>query len=105
MTVEQLITVLCQFPPGRRVVVPGQEWGLSEIGDVASRRLTFSPAWDPEMGCWISHLLHRADMRREQCVVLAARPSATIRPRLRDFGERDVRSVRAAVPSPPVALE
>jgi hypothetical protein len=60
VTVEQLITALCQFPPGRRVVVPGQEFGLSDVGDVVSRRLAFSPSWDATMGCWIPHLLHWA---------------------------------------------
>jgi hypothetical protein len=65
----------------------GQERGLSDVGDVASRRLAFSPAWDLDMGCWIPHLLRRSDMHREQCAVLAAQPSATVRPRVRDLGE------------------
>jgi hypothetical protein len=77
MTVEQLIAALCQFPPDRRVVIPGQEWGLSDVGDVASRRLAYSPCWDAAMGCWIPHRLHRADIRREQCVVVGARLSPT----------------------------
>jgi hypothetical protein len=77
VTVEQLITALCQYPPDRRVVIPGQEWGLSDIGDVFSRRLSYSRPWDTTMGCWMQYLLRRADLRREQCVILTARPSAT----------------------------
>jgi hypothetical protein len=79
VTVEQLITTLFQFPPGRRVVVPGQEWGLSDIGHVASRRLALSPAWDRDMGCWIPHLLRCRELPRELCVVIGTRPSPTTR--------------------------
>ena len=41
VTVEQLITALSQYPPDRRVVVPGQEFGLSDVGDVQSCRFSF----------------------------------------------------------------
>jgi hypothetical protein len=75
MTVEQLINVLDKFPLERRVVVRGQEWGLSDVGDVGSRRLAFSPVGDPNMGCWMPRLLHREDMHRERCVVIGPRPS------------------------------
>jgi hypothetical protein len=53
VTVDQLITVLCQFPPDRRVVVSGQEWCLSDVGDISSRRLAFSFSGDKGLGCWI----------------------------------------------------
>jgi hypothetical protein len=86
VTVEQLITALCQFPPDRRVVVPGQEWGLADVGDVSSRRLAYWPPPDAEWGCWIPRLLHRADLRRERCVVLVAQPSDTDPRRPRDLG-------------------
>jgi hypothetical protein len=77
MTVEQLITALCQFPPDRRVVVvAAQEFGFADVGDLVSRRLAYARTWDIEHGPWIPHLLHRADLRRERCVVLVARPSA-----------------------------
>jgi hypothetical protein len=33
MTVAQLIVVLQQFHPDRRVLVPGQEFGLADVGD------------------------------------------------------------------------
>jgi hypothetical protein len=56
VTVEQLITAVCQFPPARRVVVPGQEFGLSNVGEVSSRRPAFSPVWDPAVRWWIPHL-------------------------------------------------
>jgi hypothetical protein len=97
MTVEQLITALRQYPPDRRVVVPGQEFGLSDVGDVASRRLAFSFCGDEAMGNWIPHLLRRADMHRERCIVLAARPSTTVRPRVRDLGERRRYALRAGL--------
>jgi hypothetical protein len=76
VTVDELITVLCQFPPDRRVVVPGQEWGLADVGDISSRRLAFSYSGDEDMGCWIPHLLRRPDMPREQCVVIHPQPSS-----------------------------
>ena len=76
MTVEQLITALCQFPPDRRVLLPAQEFGFADVGDLASRRFAYSRPWDIEQGCWIPHLLHRTDLRRERCVILVARPSA-----------------------------
>jgi hypothetical protein len=75
MTVEQLITALCAYPPDRRVVVPGQEFGLSDIGDVASRRLAFAYCGSEDRGDWMPYLLRRADMHRESCVIIGARPS------------------------------
>jgi hypothetical protein len=54
MTVEQLIMVLSQFPSDRRVLVLGQEFGLSDVGGVASCRLSFTWCDDPAMGNWIS---------------------------------------------------
>jgi len=76
VTVEQLITALCRYPPDRRVVVPGQEVGLSDVGDVRSRRFSFYYGPDPAWGNWIPQLLRRADLHREQCVVVDARPSS-----------------------------
>jgi hypothetical protein len=79
VTVEQLITALSQYPPDRRVVVPGQEFGFADVGDVQSRRFSFYFGSDPAWGNWIPHLLRRADLHREQCVLIGARPSASRR--------------------------
>jgi hypothetical protein len=81
MTVEQLIVVLQQFHPDRGVVVPGQEFGLADVGDVLSRRLSFYYGGGLAWGNWIPHLLHRADLHRERCVVIRARLSAPKRRR------------------------
>ena len=86
MTVEQPITALSQYPPDRRVVVPGQEFGLSDVGDVSSRRFSFWHGADPDMGNWIPHLLRRADLHREPCVVIGPRPSSSHRRRPSDLG-------------------
>jgi hypothetical protein len=86
VTVEQLITVLCQYPPARRVVVPGQEFGLSDVGDVQSRRFSSYYGADAAWGNWIPHLLRRAGLHREQCVVIGARPSSSRR-RRRDLAD------------------
>lgn len=90
MTVEQLITVLCGHSSERRVVVRGQEWGLSDVGDVQSCRLAFAPAPCPDLGCWMPHLLHRTDMHRERCVVIWARPS-TLCPTRRESSSEKAR--------------
>ncbi len=79
MTVEQLVTALSQYPPGRRVIVPGQEFGLSDVGTVESRRFSFYHGADPDWGNWIPRLLRRAGLHREQCVVIRARLSAARR--------------------------
>lgn len=52
---------------------------MSDVGDVASRRLSFWHGGDGDMGNWIPHLLRRTDLHRERCVVLGARPSAARR--------------------------
>jgi hypothetical protein len=67
MTMEQLILVLQQFRPDQRVVVPGQEFGMSDVGEVLSRRFSFYVGPDPAWGNWIPHLLRRADLHRERC--------------------------------------
>jgi hypothetical protein len=81
MTVEQLITALSQYPPDRRVVVPGQEFGSSDVGDVQSRRFSFYYGDDPAWGNWVRHLLRKSDLHREQCVMVGARPSSPRRRR------------------------
>jgi hypothetical protein len=79
VTAEQLMTALSQYPPDRRVVVPGQEWGPSDVGEVQSRRLSFYHGADPAWDNWIGRLLRRKDLHREQCVVIGARQSAARR--------------------------
>ncbi len=75
MTVQQLIVILQQFRPDQRVVVPGQEFGMADVGEVASRRFSFYFGDDPAWGNWIPHLLRRKDLHRERCVVIGARES------------------------------
>jgi hypothetical protein len=50
MTVQQLIVVLQQFRPDRRVLVPGQEFGMADVGDVQSRRFSSWHGGDDAMG-------------------------------------------------------
>jgi hypothetical protein len=88
VTVEQLITALSQYPPDRRVVVPGQEFGLSDVGDVQARRFSFYYGDAPDWGNWIPHILRRADLHREQCVVIGARRSTQRRRRPDDTRPR-----------------
>jgi hypothetical protein len=80
MTVEQLITALCQYPPECRVVVPGQEFGLCDVGDVVSAHLSFWETGYAEAGCWIPDSRRRAERCRERCVVLGARSSRRAMP-------------------------
>jgi hypothetical protein len=81
MTVERLIVVLQQFRPNQRVVVPGQEFGMADVGEVQSARFSFYFGDDPAWGNWIPHLLRRNDHLRERCVMIGARPSAARRRR------------------------
>jgi len=78
MTVEQLIVVLQQFRPDQRVVVPGREFGMADVGEVVSRRFSFYLGGDDAMGNWMPHLL-RNDRHRERCVLIEARPSSARR--------------------------
>jgi hypothetical protein len=79
MTVQQLIVILQQFRPDQRVLVPGQEFGMADVGEVAPRRFSFYSGADPAWGNWIPFLLRRTDLHRERCVVIGARESSARR--------------------------
>jgi hypothetical protein len=81
MTVEQLIVALQHFRPDQRVVVPGQEFGMADVGEVMSRQFSFYFGDDPAWGNWIPHLLRRKDLYRERCVVIDASESSARRRR------------------------
>lgn len=55
------------------------------MGDVQSRRLSFYYGSDPAWGNWIPYLLRKADLHREQCVGISARPSSARRRRSNDL--------------------
>jgi hypothetical protein len=81
MTVQQLITILQQFSPERRVLVPGRKLGMADVGEVTSRRFSFYFGADPAWGNWIPRLLRRKDLHPERGVVICASPSSARRRR------------------------
>ena len=82
MTVGQLRDILAKLDPALRVLIPGQEWGWSDLARADSRTVSFAPIDErPDMGAWTTERLGDADVPRERCILLKPRASGRRWPR------------------------
>ena len=75
MIVSDLIAALNRRPPTRRVVIPGQEWGWSDLAGVHSQVLTFAPTPWPDMGAWVADYRRDLKYHHERCLVMVPHPT------------------------------
>jgi hypothetical protein len=81
MTADRLRAALEQFDATLRILIPGQEWGWSDIGGLTVRTLSFAPIVDrPDMGAWITQRHDAPEAARERCLLISARRSRMRRP-------------------------
>ena len=75
MIVSDLIAALSRRAPDRRIVIPGQEWGWSDLAGVHAQFLTFAPLGHPVQGAWVAEYSRDLARHHERCVVLIPHPA------------------------------
>jgi hypothetical protein len=75
MIVSDLIAALHNRRGNRRVLIPGQQWGWSDLAGAHAQTLTFWPVADRASGAWIVGGGDEPRQHREPCLILVPQPS------------------------------